>query len=179
MTRYAKETTVAVEKTRAEIEKTLIRYHATEFVSGWKPGGAMIAFKIGSLFVRFVLPLPGKGEKRFTHKADRYGFDRELSATQAAKTWEQEVRSRWRGLLLNIKGKLEAVELGISTKEEEFLAHIVLPDDRSMGEWLIGEALPQIVAGNVPQIGYRRPDGGQTQDAEFTVKNESAARNEP
>ena len=38
--------------------------------------------------------------------------------------------------LLVIKAKLEAVEAQISTIEDEFLAHIALPDGRTVGEWL-------------------------------------------
>ena len=39
-----------------------------------------------------------------------------------------------------IKAKLEAVTAGISTVEAEFLANVVLPDNRTAGEWM----LPQI-----------------------------------
>jgi hypothetical protein len=39
-----------------------------------------------------------------------------------------------------IKAKLEAVESRISTVEEEFLAHSVLPDGRTYGDF----AVPQI-----------------------------------
>jgi hypothetical protein len=50
------------------------------------------------------------------------------------------VRQRWRALALVIKAKLEAVEAGITIFEEEFLAHIVLPDGRTAGEYMV----PQI-----------------------------------
>ncbi len=42
---------------------------------------------------------------------------------------------RW--LALVIKAKLEAVESGITMFEEEFLAHIVLPDGKTAGEHVI------------------------------------------
>lgn len=47
--------------------------------------------------------------------------------------WEQGCRQRWRALALVIKAKLEAVESGITTFEEEFLAHIVMPDGMTVG----------------------------------------------
>ena len=53
---------------------------------------------------------------------------------------EQEVRRRWRALLLVIKAKLEAVESGISTMDSEFLAFVVLPSGMTFGEW----AAPQL-----------------------------------
>jgi len=43
-----------------------------------------------------------------------------------------EERRRWLALLLVIKAKLEAVESGIITFEEEFLAHVVMPDGRTV-----------------------------------------------
>lgn len=176
MPRYARETTVPVERSRAEIEETLKRYGASEFHSGWKADAAMIAFRMHSLFIRFVLPIPAKTERRFTNVFDkRSRREKKRSEGQALREWEQEIRARWRGLLLNIKGKLEATELGITTIEEEFLAHIILPNDVSVGEWIIGEALPQIAAGRMPQLGYRPPAGpksGDVIDVEAEPKSE-------
>ena len=41
------------------------------------------------------------------------------------------------GLALVIKAKLEAVEAGITTFDEEFLAHIVMPGGHSIGQFVI------------------------------------------
>jgi hypothetical protein len=41
---------------------------------------------------------------------------------------------RWRCLALVIKAKLEAVESGITTFEDEFLAHIMMPDGQTVGQ---------------------------------------------
>ena len=53
---------------------------------------------------------------------------------------------------LAIKAKLEAVEAGISSFEEEFLAHVVLPDGSTFGAW----AKPQLAAvyagGSMPAL---------------------------
>ncbi len=67
--------------------------------------------------------------------------------------------------MLAIKGKLEAVDCKISTIETEFLAFIVLPDDRLVIDWLKTDALPAIKAGTMPLLGHR----GEVQDAEFTA----------
>ena len=167
MPRYAKETTVPVERSRAEIEETLRRYGADEFHSGWKADAAMIAFRIQGLFIRFILPIPSKKEKRFTHKEDRYGYFKSLTEQQAHNAHEQEIRQRWRALLLTVKAKLEAVECGISTVEQEFLAFIVMQNDMSVGEWIAKEALPAIKAGGMPQVGFR-PEPEPIRDAEFS-----------
>lgn len=49
----------------------------------------------------------------------------------------QAERQRWRALFLVIKAKLESVESRIATFEEEFLAHIVLPDDRTVADHIV------------------------------------------
>lgn len=147
MPRYARETTVPVERSRAEIEETLRRYNASEFHSGWKADAAMIAFRLGTLFIRFVLPLPSQAERRFTYKRDRHGHEQRRTELQATREWDQEIRTRWRALLLCIKGKLEAVECGISTIEEEFLAHIVTDTGATVGEWILDQGrLGQLTA---------------------------------
>jgi hypothetical protein len=150
MSRYASETSVSVEKSKAEIEKCLIRYGADEFHSGWQEGKAMIAFRMSGLFIRFILPLPAKNEPRFTHKKDRSGYEVERGELQIENAHQQEVRQRWRALLLTVKAKLEAVECGISTLESEFLAFIVLPNSMTLGEWVVENALPQIRSGKMP-----------------------------
>lgn len=176
MPRYAKETTVPIERSRAEIEETLRRYGASEFHSGWKAAAAMIAFRLstkasGALFIRFILPLPGRDERRFTHKQDRWGQTSKRSDIQAAKEWDQEIRQRWRALLLVIKAKLEAVECGISSVEAEFLAHIVVGNDQTLGDWIMDQGRLQLfVSGTAPQLGYNPAAGGNVEDAEFTEK---------
>jgi len=157
MSHFAKETTVSTEKSRAEIEMTLRRYGASEFHSGWKAEAAMIAFRLGDLFIRFTLPLPKNSERRFTHKKDRYGRDVKRGEQQAIQEWEQEIRQRWRALGLVIKAKLEAVECGISSVEQEFLAFIVMPNELTVGEWMLDVALSAIRAGEMPQLALAPP----------------------
>jgi hypothetical protein len=50
-------------------------------------------------------------------------------ADGAYKAWKQAYHQRWRALALAIK----AVESGIATFEEEFLAHIALPNGSTVG----------------------------------------------
>lgn len=151
MPRYASATTVSVEDSRLEIERTLIRYGASEFVNGWQPGKAIIGFKLKQFFVRFDLPIPDPTDKKFTHGAIR-GRIVKRTELQAAKAHEQEKRSRWRALLLTIKAKLEAVECGITTLENEFMAFIVLANSQTFGDWVRDNAMPQITAGKMPPL---------------------------
>jgi hypothetical protein len=87
---------------------------------------AVVQFKIQNRIVRFVVKLPQLAD--YAKRRDRRGF----AFTDAKKEdmRAQDERQRWRALLLVIKAKLECVENGIATFEEEFLAHIVLPNDQ-------------------------------------------------
>ncbi len=133
MAKYATKTTVSVEKSRAEIERTLERYGSDQFSYGRDDtrGIVMIQFCAHERQIRFVLTYPLKTALEFTHS------NRGPRTQEAAiATWEQACRQRWRALSLCIKSKLEAVESGISEFEDEFLAHIVLPDGKTAGEFL-------------------------------------------
>lgn len=149
--RYASETTVPVERSRAEIEGLLVRYGATEFHSGWTDGKAMIAFRLKDIFIRFILPIPDRSEKRFWWKTVR-GRQQKRSERQAEAAWEQECRQRWRALRLVVQAKLEAVECGISTLVNEFMAFIVLANSTTLGDWVVETALPAIRAGQMPKM---------------------------
>jgi hypothetical protein len=132
VTRYAETTSVAAEKSRAEIEGTLARYGADQFMYGWDAENAVIAFRMNARQVRSILPMPDKSDREFTHTPGK-GLARRPE--DALRAWEQATRQRWRALALVVKAKLEAVEAGITEFEDEFLAHIVLPSGQTMGQW--------------------------------------------
>lgn len=139
MAAYTASTSVSVEKSRAEIEKTLNRYGADAFAYGTDGPQVRIAFRMKDRHFRFSLTLPLKSEKQFT--TYKRGYSEMARATDAAVAlWEQACRQKWRALALVIKAKLEAVDAKISTLEDEFMAHLVLPSGETMGEW----ATPQI-----------------------------------
>lgn len=136
MTRFAAETTVPVEKSRAEIEAVLGRYGADEFAYMANQREAAIAFKAHGRMVRFHLPLPDKASTEFTKKPSRssWGEPTDRTPEDVHKRWEQACRQRWRALGLVVKAKLEAVACGISEFEDEFLAYIVVPGtDQTVG----------------------------------------------
>ena len=127
--KYAQHTSVSSERSKAEIERLLTRYGATSFASGWQNDQAVIQFHMCERRIKFVLPLPSKEAKEYTES--KRGARNE---TMAYKLWEQATRQRWRALALVVKAKLEAVEAEIATFEEEFMAHVVLPNGKTVGE---------------------------------------------
>lgn len=60
--------------------------------------------------------------------------DRRVMFRTAMPDDEQQTRAKWRALLLCIKAKLESVESGIESFENAFMAHVVMPDGRTVGE---------------------------------------------
>ncbi len=136
MTIYAAKTEVPSEKTRAEIERLVTKYGATRFMSGWEDLSAAVLFEMSGRRVRFSLPMPDPSDRKYTHVGDS-AWAQERSKEAVRKLVDQATRSAWRCLLLVIKAKLEAVESGITTFEDEFLAHLVLPNGQTVGEWAI------------------------------------------
>jgi hypothetical protein len=130
MKKFANNTAVPADRSRAEIENILARFGATAFMYGVQNNRAAILFEFQNRRVRFLLDLPTPAEVAKTPR----GRARRASVTTEAHA--QETRRRWRSLALSIKAKLVAVEDGISSFEEEFLAHVVLPNGQSVGEWM-------------------------------------------
>jgi hypothetical protein len=131
---YASNTSVSVERSKAEIEKTLQRYGASQFIYGWDHQEAVIGFVVSSdeqmRQVRFKVKVPEREQFLQTPTGRR------RSTSQAEREWEQAQRQRWRALLLVIKAKLEAIEAGIASFEDEFLAYTMLPSGETVGEWV-------------------------------------------
>lgn len=155
--RYAEGTQVAAERTRGEIERTLSRFGATAFAYGWDdgpPARAVIQFKARDRHLRMELPVPDRSDFAYTDT----GRLRTESAMEQA--YDQETRRRWRALLLIVKAKLEAVSSGIVTFEDEWLAHTVMPDGRTVAQHVQPAITSAYEHGAVPQLlpGYHHAE---------------------
>ncbi len=126
---YAADTTVPVERSRAELQRTLERYGATAFGYLSQQGQATVMFEANGRRIRFDVPMPDRADRRFTHHSRGA-----RTPSAALEAWEQACRQKWRALNLVVKAKLEAVDAGISEFEEEFLAWICLPSGQTMGD---------------------------------------------
>lgn len=146
---YAEKTSVSVLKTKADIEDLIQKAGAGQFVSGFKENMAVIGFTLDNRQIRFILPLPDKQDKTFWYTPERHS---KRTKQQAYTAWEQACRSRWRALYLIIKAKLEAVESGISTIEREFFYDVVLPDGRTIGEFMAPQLETVYETGQMPTL---------------------------
>lgn len=144
---FASQTTVSVERSQMEVRKILGNYKATGFAFGEQGHMHMVMFEIANRRMRFVLPMPEPGVAR-----DRRKY------IMGQNQIDQERRRRWRCLALAIKAKLECVESGITTLEEEFMAHIVIPNGQTVGQHMIPQIKAAYESGKMPaMLGY---DGG-------------------
>jgi hypothetical protein len=148
MAQYAKSTSVTPEKSRAEIERTLKRYGCDAFAFAWQGENAMIAFEAHGRQVKFMVPIPGRDEYTTTP-----GGQTRYDEGAIDKAWDQGIRQRWRALALAIKAKLEAVEAGIVSFEDEFLAHFVLPDGQTVGQAILPDLDRALERGLPPLLG--------------------------
>ncbi|MCP5353204.1 MAG: hypothetical protein H6926_08490 [Chromatiales bacterium] len=145
---YAEKTNVSTDRSRAEIERTLQRYGADQFMYGWESERAMVGFRMAGRQIRFLLPMPDRNDRRYTHTET--GRMRKESA--AFSEWEQACRQRWRALSLVIKAKLEAVEAGIAIFEDEFMANIVLPNGRTVSDFMLPQIEAAYETGDMPKL---------------------------
>ncbi len=154
--KYAENTEVPVERSRAEIESTVQRYGAGSFISGWQGNRAMVAFEMRERRIKFLLPLPDPTSRDYTHVVRKVNATKtaevERTPEQCRAAWEQACRQRWRALALAIKAKLEAVESGISQFEEEFMANIVMDNGMTIGEGLLPQLGEVIECGKLPPM---------------------------
>jgi hypothetical protein len=144
--KYAENTQVSSERSRNEIERILTRYGASAFGYGWQNSSATIMFQMNHKQIRFIIHLPDKEQFKKTETG------RLRKPTAIHESYEQAVRQQWRALALVVKAKLEAVESGISEFETEFLAHIVLPNNQTVGQFLIPQVNQAYETGNMPKM---------------------------
>lgn len=155
MRRFAEGTDVSPERSRAEIEAVLRRYGATEFASGWAPDRATIMFAHGQWRVRFFLPIPKIEAFNPAKGNEPKGWNSwtpERRKTFVQRARDAEERRRWRALALVIKAKLEAIASKITTFEDEFLAHIMIPGGITVGEKIASQLIDSYKTGGTPPL---------------------------
>lgn len=130
MPRY-ENTSVSVERSQAELVGLLKKHGATSHAFGVENGVARVLFVLGERRVRFELRVPQPED--FKKKVPYSVYN---GTEWCRKQADQAERRRWRALILVVKAKLELIAEGMGTVESEFLAQIVLPDGRLVGDWL-------------------------------------------
>lgn len=124
---FAAETKVPAMRSRAEIEQLLVRAKATHIAFMSAPEQAVVAFRLSDRMVRFTVPMPPESQG-------------------------QKHRQRWRALLMCIKAKLESVRTGIEHFDEAFLAHVVMPDGKTLAQHTLPQIASAYKSGKMPPL---------------------------
>lgn len=143
---YASQTNVPVIQSQAEIERTISRYGAENFIFGKRNGKAVIGFELKTRAIKMSMDIP----PRAVFFKDKKG--KVLTENQAESKRAQRERALWRAMALIVKAKLEAVESGVATIEQEFLAYTVIPGGQTVAEAIQPRLQAWIDEGKVPQL---------------------------
>ncbi len=130
--KYAARTSISVERSKAELEKTIKRWGADEYRAGWsaRAKSELIDFSYENCSIRMHMTMTDD---------------------------EQENRRRWRSMVLVVKAKLESVETGISTFQEEFMAHIVMANGKTLAENIMPRLLEAAQSGKRLMLNVGQP----------------------
>jgi hypothetical protein len=134
--RYGERTSVPIERSQAELKKLVLGQGATTYLSFEDAGRWCVQFFLDGRLIRLVVPKPNPNDE----KVLIVQLGKWRTPAQQAVKLDQLGRQCWRALLLIVKAKFEVMSSGISTLEQEFLAHLVLPGGQCIGEW----AAPQL-----------------------------------
>jgi hypothetical protein len=145
--RYAERTEVGADKSKAEIEKALTRWGADSFVYGWERDLVRVGFRMRGRHVLLRLPLPDRGEFALTPSGKWERTEREQRTA-----YDRAIRQCWRALLLIIKAKLEAIDAGVATFEDEWLPHTLLPSGETVADWLQPQVEEAYRSGEMPAL---------------------------
>ena len=147
MSRYARGTSVTEDRSRAQIERDLMRFGAEEFGYLSRPGEATIFFKYRQISVQLSVPLPDREDHEFT----RTPTGKARAQEAALREWSQETRRRWRSLCAVIKALLVGVDDGVLSFEQAFLPFIMWGDGRTTSQHLLPTIEKALEGGGMPR----------------------------
>lgn len=125
MAKYAEYTKVPVNKSRQNIQDLLKNWGIDEFFFGTSPRGEGIGFKHEGRVYKHNIKTP---EKTYDMSEAKY---------------QRAIRQRWRILYMSLKMKLEEIDDGNISFEDQFLAQMCLPNGTSVSDFM---KLPENIA---------------------------------
>jgi hypothetical protein len=141
--KYAEGTSTPIDRSLAEIRTLLKRVGATGWTHGERTVNGrpadLIQFTIEGIPFRYTVeqPDPDGKEFMFTPTGKIRSREARLELHQA------EVRRRWRELALLVKAKVVAIESGLRSVSQEFIADALAAPDATVAEYIT----PQLAAG--------------------------------
>ncbi|MBT2566997.1 hypothetical protein J7I84_10940 [Arthrobacter sp. ISL-85] len=152
---YTRGDSFSVEDSREHIERALLDFGATDVRFSQRERLSAIAFTAGGRQFRIVISLPQpdripplRGELPKVH-------GREVTA----KAQEIAARRFWHAFALSTDAKLAAAAAGVASLESEFLAHVVLPGNRTVIDELEPVIASAYRSGQRPSISNTSTEG--------------------
>ncbi|GEM_PF-665059 len=154
MNRFARQTSVTIERSQEELRRLLRDYGGDDIFMGSSESqaAALVQFRYHGIPMQFRLRTPAMSEERFHFTRDKRGFKRQFSNEQTRRLWDQACRQQWRVVILIVRANLEAVESGTLKPEEAFLPYLLLPNGRNVADNLGGGVSKWIAGGNTPRM---------------------------
>ena len=147
-TPYAKGTAVPISKSRDEIERTIERFGATQYV--WMRDDernlVTVAFRREGIAYRITVTMPSIADFRLTPN------HRVRSVSGMKSEHDKETRRRFRALGLYLKAILEAIETGIIDARTALVGHMLLPSGETVAEYAEGEIVRSLASGEAPRL---------------------------
>lgn len=140
---YAEGTSVPVERSMSEIVALVKKNGAQRIAQAETEDGFAVQFFLSDRMLRFRVAVP---------PAPTMAGIRRMNEAEQKKSVERRTMQRARALLLVIKAKLESVESGVETFEEAFLANVVLPDGKTVGELTLPQIAQSYADGRQPPL---------------------------
>lgn len=125
MAKYANKTKVTASTSKVQVQELLVNYGIDEFFFGTSPRGEGVGFKYEGRVYKHNVPMP---------KQDDYDYETQYS---------QAIRQRWRIFYMSLKMKLEEIQNGGISFEDQFLSMMALPDGSTVGDFM---RLPENIA---------------------------------
>ncbi len=149
MSPYAEGTKVPAERSKAELEKIVLKYGASRFLSGWDQQSIVVGFVMNDRQIKLIVAIPSKDSPEVKYTP---GGKWMRAPAEVERAWQAAIRQRWRALTLIVKAKLEAIAEGITTFDKEFLGDIVLPGGATVAQVLIPhlDELPNMLPSGAP-----------------------------
>ena len=125
---YTRGDSFSVGASREHVERALLDFGATDVRFSQRGDLSAMAFRACGRQFRMIISLPQHGEIPAVRGdiADLHGRE------GTAKARELSARRFWHALAVSTDAKLAAVAAGVATIESEFLAHVVLPGNRTV-----------------------------------------------
>ena len=151
MSHYAKNTSVSVERSEAEIKRVLLKYGVSEIMSGMsrEKNLAFVMFKWDNLPIKIRIPLPDFNDPKFQETP---GGRKNRTKEAANKEWEKAARQQWRVLLLMIKSQCETIVNGIFPAAEVFMPWLMLPNNMTAFEFAAEDLRRMCETGKMPKL---------------------------